>query len=593
MFPLQPEAADARQRWVEAVRIRTGLMGGELNREISDAILASQARSRIGGIDPALDRMRVQDEQYYGEYVEANRSFLEAADRIVENVGKPMDMTHSMIQLFTPHGMLVKSCGDAGILKKAERINNVPGGICSEQAVGTTGVGLALELGKPSLVIGREHYCEMFQDWTCLAYPIMDPGSKQVAGVLNITGRQEAFTPHTIGLIQYGVFSIERLLHARNVQRDCLLLKMLIRETRAHHPVMIVNRFGEVLHSTDHFPSLPGMADLKPLISLHDPEVELQLSFHDDREIRLASKQVWRERQFLGWWIQAHPVPKYSAKAAIKPHVTFDRLIGRSAPFHTAVDVGRKAAASHATVLLLGDTGTGKELFARSIHNESPRKAKPFVAINCGAVPRELVGSELFGYEEGAFSGAKKGGEKGKFELAQGGTLFLDEVGELPLEHQVYLLRVLQEKTLRRIGGTKEITLDVRVIAATNGDLKQMVEQKCFRRDLYFRLNIIALHLPSLAERGSRDIALLADYFLDMYNEQENKAVSLAAEVYEALAAYAWPGNVRELENVICRFVVLADGHAVTGDDLPPELQQHRRGNDPAVHGSNNQAVHG
>lgn len=208
--------------------------------------------------------------------------------------------------------------------------------------------------------------------------------------------------------------------------------------------------------------------------------------------------------------------------------------------------------------MILGETGTGKEMFARAIHQKSERKTKPFVAVNCGAIPKELIGSELFGFEDGAFSGAKKGGQKGKFELANKGTIFLDEVGELPLEHQVYLLRVLQEKEFYRLGGKNPIPTDVRVIAATNVDLLEAVSKKQFREDLYFRLNVVNLRLPTLSERGKDDIIQLVNYFLTLYNHQEQKNVSLTKEVLEYLGTYPWRGNVRELENNIYRLVVLA-----------------------------------
>ena len=211
-------------------------------------------------------------------------------------------------------------------------------------------------------------------------------------------------------------------------------------------------------------------------------------------------------------------------------------------------------------------------MFAKAIHEGSNRSNKHFVSVNCGAIPKELIGSELFGYEAGAFSGAKKGGQKGKFELADGGTIFLDEVGELSLEHQVYLLRVLQEKEIYRLGGQKPIPIDVRVIAATNVDLKEAIKNKTFREDLYFRLNILSLNLPSLRERGKDDIIRLINYFTIRYNRKEGKNVSFTKEALNLMASYPWKGNVRELENSVYRLVVLANKGNISPEDVRIKL---------------------
>ncbi len=248
------------------------------------------------------------------------------------------------------------------------------------------------------------------------------------------------------------------------------------------------------------------------------------------------------------------------------------RLVdGESTKMREAIDTAKKAATSRSTVLLLGESGTGKEVFARAIHNWSERKREPFVAINCVGLSRELLESELFGHEKGAFTGAHQL-KKGKMELAHGGTLFLDEVGDISAELQTKLLRFLQEREFERVGGTRPIPVDVRVIAATNRDLSSALKEGRFREDLFYRLNVIAIELPPLKHR-KEDIPVLAQYFLRRFASETKKNFSDFAKDAEArLLAYDWPGNVRELANVIERAVVLGQGPLVTVDDLPPPI---------------------
>jgi transcriptional regulator with PAS, ATPase and Fis domain len=228
----------------------------------------------------------------------------------------------------------------------------------------------------------------------------------------------------------------------------------------------------------------------------------------------------------------------------------------------------RTVADTSATVLVTGETGTGKELVARAIHANSSRRYSPFVAVSCGALPDTLLESELFGYEKGAFTGAERT-KKGRFELADGGTLFLDEIGEISLKTQVKLLRVLQERSFQRLGGTESINVDVRVITATNRDLNKAVEQGIFRSDLYYRLNVVNIHLPPLRER-KEDIPMLAEHFMEKFNIEFNKKFDrLEKKALELLMDYHWPGNVRELENVIERAAVLDQGPELKAANLP------------------------
>jgi DNA-binding NtrC family response regulator len=246
-------------------------------------------------------------------------------------------------------------------------------------------------------------------------------------------------------------------------------------------------------------------------------------------------------------------------------------VVGKSAKMNQAIETAKKAAMSRATVLLLGESGTGKEIFARAIHNWGAEKGRPFVAINCVGLSKELLESELFGHEKGAFTGANEL-KKGKMELAQGGTIFLDEIGDISAEIQTKFLRFLQEREFERVGGTKPIHVDVRIVAATNRDLEAAVKEGRFREDLYYRLNVIPIVLPPLRDR-KEDIPELAGFFMRRFSAETKKSfVEITKEAQEKLLGYDWPGNVRELANVIERAVVLGQGPKLTVQDLPSRI---------------------
>ncbi len=256
----------------------------------------------------------------------------------------------------------------------------------------------------------------------------------------------------------------------------------------------------------------------------------------------------------------------------LRERYDFSNLIGNSGPIRRVYEQVTQVASTNTTVMLRGESGTGKELIAHAIHYNSPRKNNPFIKINCAALPETLIESELFGYEKGAFTGAQSQ-KKGRFELAEGGTLFLDEIGDLNASTAVKLLRVLQEKEFDRLGGTKTIKADVRLIVATNKDLEKAISAGAFREDLYYRLNVFTIFVPPLRERKS-DMLLLADHFLEKYSNQHGKNIKrISTPAIDMLMSYHWPGNIRELENSVERAVLVCDGNVIHGHHLPPTLQ--------------------
>ncbi|MBW6464185.1 MAG: sigma 54-interacting transcriptional regulator [Firmicutes bacterium] len=314
-------------------------------------------------------------------------------------------------------------------------------------------------------------------------------------------------------------------------------------------------------------------------ISYKNEHIEIRLAY-SAYPIILGDKVVGAVKTFN----DIKTITKYAGSLASRHEaVTFDDIHGSSPVLKNLIKQAKVVAKGRSTVLLQGESGTGKELFARAIHQDSPFKTGPFQAINCSAIPELLLESELFGYEEGAFTGARKGGKPGKFELADGGTLFLDEIGDMPLFLQAKLLRVLESSNLERVGGTKEYWFNVRLIAATNQDLEMMLNQGKFRYDLYYRLNVIPLYIPSLKERRD-DVIFLASHFLEKYCFLLGKQInSLHDDVAEMLLNYNWPGNVRELENVIEYAVNFEQSVQLTKQSLPKWLsKKQHHANQPA-----------
>ncbi|MCG5056012.1 MAG: sigma-54 dependent transcriptional regulator [Myxococcales bacterium] len=331
-------------------------------------------------------------------------------------------------------------------------------------------------------------------------------------------------------------------------------------------------------------PGLDGMSLLKKLSAEHPDVPVVMITAHGSVENAVEAVKLgafdYLEKPFEQEQIRQLVAKAISTNALARRDVAPEpagaagrfRLVGQSTAIKQVYAVIDKVADTPSTVLVTGESGTGKELIARALHENSSRRGGPFIKINCAAIPKTLMESELFGYEKGAFTGAV-GAKPGRFELAHEGTLFLDEIGEIPVEMQVKLLRVLQESEFERVGGIKTIKVDVRVVAATNRDLQAELLTGSFREDLYYRLNVVPIQLPPLRER-TEDIPALVDHFVAKFNDRLKKRfVGVEPEAVERLVAYGWPGNIRELENVIERTMLFSEGPLIRLADLPAELQ--------------------
>jgi len=462
-----------------------------------------------------------------------------------------------------------------------------PGHHCNEKHYGTSGPALAIANGIGSEVIGYEHFYPNAHHWHTIGVPIHDKNKRNIGAlaVLNLTGQYLPLTMQTVSLGAY-------LIESRLLRKELLLdvLSTLMDEQRK--PALIANEDGVVISANEMglnlFQTTPQMlvgSDMaKYLVGGLNPDlfstsIQLNAPFYVKINTNQTPNQICQvDRQIFSFEAEnalfmftfTSLYKNLSKKTAHKSDA-FDILVGNNEAFLRVIDFARRAACSPANVLIEGESGTGKELMAQAIHKQSGRSGH-FVAINCGAIPKELLYSELFGYVDGAFTGAKKGGNQGKFELADKGTLFLDEIGEMPLAMQVLLLRLLEDKTLTRLGGNDSKSVDVRIVAATNRDLADEVRNGRFREDLYFRLNVVNLKLPPLRERRD-DIPLLAKFLLQRISERHNfESIVFDDEVMDILCRYSWPGNVRQLQNVIESSLILANDGVITREALPAFL---------------------
>jgi transcriptional regulator of acetoin/glycerol metabolism len=512
----------------------------------------------------------------------ALNEYLENIEPVIARVEKLVETSKYMISFVDADGYILTTRGDPSLLSVMETLNFQVGANWSEKCAGTTAVGVALATGQPSQVFHAEHFCKELHGFTCSAVPIKDPFTKQVIGVIDFVSKVDNFQAHTMGMALQMSHCIELEIYRAKKERDDIFRECSVQLTldELQRGVIVLDRNRNIRRMNmmaleylklDSSQILDKRLDDIPLFAkwrMTDRPLKIRLP--DESMAKVHYKSLMKDRRLLGSLILIEPVSREDTSGnEVGSHTPCCNPVGESKEFKRVLATARSAAQYDSTVLVTGETGTGKEVLARYIHEHSSRKNKPFVAINCGSIPTELLGSELFGYDSGAFTGAKQSGHPSKFELAKGGTLLLDEISEMPPESQVYLLRVIEERMVTRLGGTKAIPMDVRIIAASNKDLKGLASKGRFREDLYFRLNVIRLSLPSLLERTG-DIELLAHHFLDMLSSSLGRNFKgFSSSALLALNSYHWPGNVRELRNVIEQAMVMSSDELITYDSLP------------------------
>lgn len=477
-----------------------------------------------------------------------NTLLLQIAKPHIEQLQDFIKDWHYIVTITDNDGYILLEQGEKTVHKEARKINFTTGSKWVEREVGTNAIGLALRLQKPITVMGYEHYSRASQQWNCTASPIYDHDGK-VLGVFNVSSLYRSLNyNYILACIKLAANSIS-LAWKQQIEEDINTLKQsnLLKKDN-----IIICLFNDEICSMSEnlyaaYRQYIGQS-IQTLITEENLVVSgNQISItHKDREI--------------GYTVSI-PVPKKQSS------IYFKGIIGTSESFQEVLEKVKKVAKRSTAVHIYGETGVGKELIAESIHESSLYADGPFLTVNCGAVPESLMASELFGYEHGAFTGASNQGSKGKLESADGGTLFLDEIEEMSLSMQVFLLRALQEKKITRIGGKKEISLNFRIITASNEDIRHLVKQKRFREDLFYRLYVFPITIPPLRDR-KEDIKHMIQYYL----KENNWFPTWQAQLEDVFTKADWRGNVRELFNALERCEILYRDERPTKEKLLEQI---------------------
>jgi sigma-54 dependent transcriptional regulator, acetoin dehydrogenase operon transcriptional activator AcoR len=576
-----------------------------------DVIALAHARSRNFGLHaheaPDFHPLRHTQLQ---DVVDRNQSLYSHALPVMETLHAQIVDTQSMVLLTDNDGVILHSLGDSDFVEKARRVALCPGVSWAEADRGTNAIGTALADGRPTVVHGGEHFLHANRILSCSCAPIVDPYGHTI-GALDVSGDTRGFHKHTLALVRMSAQIIENHLFA-NQFADAVRVRFharaefigtLFEGLAAFSPdgrFLSANRsalfqFGRPLAALDRqpFDALFG-ARFAALVSEAERAPGECMTLTLPSGVRVIARAECRarpafvagagglsgpardpqrdDRYSQDRCASAKP-PAGAGRVYPDPHaVTFATLDTGDARMADVLRRVEKIGGRDIPLLVLGKTGTGKEWLARAFHYESPRRAAPFVAVNCASLPDTLIEAELFGYEDGAFTGARKRGNAGKIVQADGGTLFLDEIGDMPLAQQVRLMRVLQERSVVPLGGTRAIPVDVRIICATHRNLREMIDAGAFREDLYYRINGLAVTLPALCERT--DLAALIERMLaEQRREEPRIPSSVSHEVLDLFGRCLWPGNLRQLSNVLRTAGIMAEGaHAISIEHLPEDF---------------------
>jgi transcriptional regulator of acetoin/glycerol metabolism len=528
--------------------------------------------------------------------IDQNRGLSTYAVPVMQTLYEQIVNTHSMVVLTDAQGTILHSMGDDDFMEKADRVALCPGVAWSEQSKGTNAIGTAIAEQVPTLVHADQHYLTINHFLTCSAAPIIDHQGKLI-GVLDVTGDHRSFHKHTMALVRMSAQMIENQLFSAAFQESITLhfhsrpefigtLMEGIASFSTSGRFLSANRCGlfqlglplSALHAHT-FSSLFGM----PVSALLDhyrttSPTMLDLCLHNGVRVSARASLHSPNLFFQSGVVEAERRPRIDAPEG--RHDEQEETAQRRLSSLHYLDTGDEKLSAlirkvnlvkgrDIPILITGETGTGKELLAQAIHNDSPRAGGPFVGVNCASIPETLIESELFGYEDGAFTGARKKGSTGKILQANGGTLFLDEIGDMPLPLQARLLRVLQERLVMPLGSNKSIPVNVALICATNRNLREMIAKGQFREDLYYRLNGLVVRLPPLRERGDIDVVISRL----VTAESNGNPFTVSPEVMEMFKRHNWPGNFRQLTNLLRTAMVMAGpDRVVRVEHLPDDF---------------------
>ncbi|WP_240635997.1 sigma-54-dependent Fis family transcriptional regulator [Caldimonas tepidiphila] len=533
---------------------------------------------------------------------DSNQRLFTHALPVMELLAEQIVSTQSMVLLTDANGTILHSIGEDNFLERASKVALSPGVNWAEQSKGTNAIGTALIEETPTLVHADEHFMHANNFLTCSAAPILDPRGN-ILGVLDVSGDRHSYHQHTMGLVKMSARMIENHWLSDDFRNELRLHF----HSRAEfigtlmEGILAVNREGRILGANrsalDQLQLSSAALRMQSITSLFGTSVAalvdhfrtplsvpLSLSLANGRKFHAQARFNWPVWHAVSPSAARAPAPEPAgtvARAAALPAEQRQRPSGLrylqtgDAQMEQVIAKIGRVLNRDIPILILGETGTGKELLARAIHQDSQRSAHPFVAVNCASIPESLIEAELFGYEDGAFTGARRKGAVGKIVQANGGTLFLDEIGDMPPPLQARLLRVLQERQVTPLGSSKSIAVDVAIVGATHRNLREMISSNDFREDLYYRLNGLVVKLPALRERS--DLQTIVHKILRAECPEQPPAVS--AEVMQMFQRYSWPGNVRQLANVLRTAAVMAGGEplitrAHLSDDFLEDVQR-------------------
>lgn len=562
---------------------------------IRPAIYDSWRRCRAFKMDPfSKEKPPFVGEKELRERLRKNQYILTVVQPFMNILFDMVDKEEFVIIFSDKEGVILKTLRSESMEVLCRKTNTCPGSDRSEEKAGTNSISMAVKLRRSIQLVGCEHYRQLFHHWACSSSPVCTQNG-EVLCVLSIAGKYELANEHTLGMVHLAAKAVEKQYYIDRINRDfkkknnqlSTLLSMIpdgilyiedFRILQANHAILeLLGKSSEEVIGRDLYEVIKTQPPLKEVLTrspqLKDSRIVLMGSNRSCKCL-VSYEKVKNESEVpfgkVLKFTQLRTIEMMASKIHSSAKYSFTDLIGESPVFKEAILIAEKAASFDSRVVITGESGTGKEMFAQAIHNDSSRQNGPFLPVDCGAIPHELFESEFFGYEKGAFTGASKDGKAGLIEKANSGTLFLDEIGNLPLDMQAKLLRVLQEGCIFRVGGREPIPIDVRVIAATNANLKESVEAGTFREDLYYRLNVFHIQLPALRERRE-DIPLLIRHLIKNTGGL-NSNIQISPEAMDIFQSYDWPGNVRQLSNAVERAVIMSDGHTIKPEDLSREL---------------------
>lgn len=599
IFVSNEDMAVYRKQFVDGKHVSTD--------KIAPEILKSWKRCAGLSVDPnrhVLPKSRKQDSaalltgrilynlnSWLGDFVAVEHNFLSEMDAAIFAIDDNLN--------------IFDAGGDSELLHELQERNLTIGTNLAESNVGTNAASLARLTGRECWVVGNEHYMQALTDYVCASSgwkPVISHNFVPFFVMFVVRqGQYQASTHRMISLL----LSVNDTFKKSQQSPLQVMRGRLIDICFSYYPIgyLIIDKSGVLLQNNEQIYDFLGDPAKRSSEYLGDQYPELRyvleyIRFNRQRDIRLLNcsrtqmeLRIELTPMYSGDALFGATIFVSSANQKLPPinfmegrsaqarcqiqhrentaKYTFNDLYSVDPEYLRQIEIAKKAASSSSSVLILGESGTGKELIAQSIHTAGVRRNKPFISINCGAIPRELLDSELFGYVDGAFTGARRGGAPGKIEMSSGGTLFLDEIGEMPLDMQVHLLRVLEERVISRLGDTRQRHVDLRVIASTNKSLNELCDKNVFRQDLLYRLGVVMIELPPLRER-KEDVCLLSRQMLEEYSEKFHKPVGrISPEAMALLEQYYWPGNARELRNMIERSVLVSSGSDITPADLP------------------------